>query len=72
MVWQGSAGNRRPYANQTPFCGPTRQTVFPSHGARVFNVQAIDVDNVEGVQSTQDVDPAGSQAREVELERSGE
>ena len=28
-----------------------RNGVRPPHGARVVNVQAIDVDNVEGVQS---------------------
>ena len=31
----------------------------------------LDADNAEGVTSSQDEDPAGSQARQVELERSG-
>jgi hypothetical protein len=37
VVWQGSAGNRRPYADQTPFQeSPIRLTLIPKHRAEAM------------------------------------
>ncbi len=80
QTWGGvcPAPARRPtadakrYSRVTPFCGATRPTVFAHHMAPGWSTwRPLTLTTSKASNLTQDEDPAGSQAREVELERSG-